>query len=53
MFVNDNSSVFTFFSEVCYNGDPFAVRIRETRGGEAKTVGKDEGGTTPYSGRER
>lgn len=51
MFVNDNSSVFTFFSEVCYNGDPFTVRIRETRGGETKTVGRDEGGTTPYSGR--
>jgi hypothetical protein len=51
MFVNDNSSIFAFFNEVCYNGDPFTVRIRETRGAETKTVGRDEGGTTPYSGR--
>ena len=50
MFVNDRSSVFTFFAEVCYSGDPFAVRIQETRGGETKSVGKDEGGTLPYSG---
>ncbi len=50
MFVNDNSSVFAFFAEVCFNGDPFAVRIQETRGGETKTVGKDEGKTLPYSG---
>jgi hypothetical protein len=53
MFVNDNSSVFTYFSEVCYNGDPFTILIRETRRGETKSVGKDEGGTTPYSGRAR
>ncbi len=50
MFVNENSSVFAFFSEVCYNGDPFAVRIKETRGNEMKTIGKDEGNTLPYSG---
>ena len=50
MFVNENSSVWAFFSEVCFNGDPFAVRIVETRGGETKTVGKAEGRTAPYSG---
>ena len=50
MFVNDNSSVFTFFGEVCYNGDPFAVRIKETRGGETKIMGKGDGSTAPYSG---
>ena len=50
MFVNDNSSVFTFFAEVCYSGDPFAVRIQETRGTEARSVVKDEGNTRPYSG---
>lgn len=49
MFVNENSSVFAFFSEVCYNGDPFAIRIKETRGGETRTVGKDQGHTLPYS----
>ena len=40
-----------FFTEVCFNGDPFAVRIKETRGGETKTVGKGDGRTAPYSGR--
>ena len=29
MFVNDNSSMFAFFGEVCYNGDPFATLIPE------------------------
>ena len=53
MFVNDNSSVFTFFSEVCNNGAPFTRRIKETRGTESKLIGKDEGGTAPYSGYRR
>lgn len=51
MFVNTDSSVWAFFSEVCYNGDPFHVRVSETRGTEAKTLGKDDGHTAPYSGR--
>jgi len=50
MFVNDNSSVWSFFGEVCYTGDPFAVRIRETRGRETKTLDKDEAHAVPYSG---
>jgi len=50
MFVNTDSSVWAFFSEVCYNGDPFAVRILETRGAATKTVSKDEGHSAPYSG---
>ena len=51
MFVNTDSSVWAFFSEVCSNDDPFAVRIVETRGAETKTVGKGDGHTAPYSGR--
>ena len=52
MFVTENASTFAFFNEVCYSGDPFTTLIRETRGGETKTVAKGEGGTTPYiSGR--
>ena len=51
MFVNTDSSVWAFFGEVCYSGDPFAVRITETRGAETKAVGKTDGNTTPYSGR--
>ena len=53
MMVNADSSVFTFFSEVCFNGDPFAVRIRETRGGETRSVDREGGDTAPYSGRPR
>lgn len=51
MFVNDDSSVWSFFSEVCYNGDPFATRVKETRGGETKVILKADGSTAPYSGR--
>jgi hypothetical protein len=51
MFVTDNSSVFTFFNEVCYNGDPFATLIRETRNGSLKTVHRGEGTTAPYASR--
>jgi hypothetical protein len=51
MFVNRDSAVWAFFSEVCYNGDPFAVRVQETRGSETKNLGKEQGPTTPYSGR--
>ncbi len=48
MFVSDNSSVFTFFNEVCYNGDPFTTLIRETRNGSVITVNRGDGTTTPY-----
>ena len=50
MFVNDDSSVWAFFGEVCFNADPFATIIQETRGGETKTLGKGEAHTLPYSG---
>jgi hypothetical protein len=50
MFVNTDSSVWVFFGEVCYNGDPFMVRVVEKRGAETKTIGKGDGHTTPYSG---
>ncbi len=50
MFVNEASSVFAYFAEVCFNGDPFKTLIREVRGGEVRTVERGAGGTTPYSG---
>jgi hypothetical protein len=50
MFVNHESSIWAFFGEVCYNGDPFIKLIEETRGGVVKTLGK-EADTAPYSGR--
>ena len=51
MFVTTDSSVWAFFGEVCYSGDPFAVRVSETRGGETRILGREDGTTTPYSGR--
>jgi hypothetical protein len=50
MFINDASSVFVFFGEVCFNGDPFQTLVRETREGETRTVERGRGGTAPYSG---
>ena len=50
MFVNDNSSVFAFFAEVCYNGDPFAILVSEKRGEQVKAVRRGEGSTLPYIG---
>lgn len=50
MFINDNSSVWAFFGEVCYNGDPYKVLVRETRDGVTKELGRDDGKTLPYSG---
>ena len=51
MFVTDNSSVFTFFNEICYSGDPFATLIRETRLQKVKSVMRGEGTTAPYATR--
>jgi hypothetical protein len=50
MFVNRDSSLFTFFGEVCFNGDPFTVLVRETRGGETRELRPGGGGTWPYVG---
>ncbi|MEO8271877.1 MAG: hypothetical protein ABI557_19295, partial [Aureliella sp.] len=50
MFVNTDSSVWVFFNEVCYSGDPFQILITETRGNQTKEVGKGTGGTWPYAG---
>lgn len=51
MFVNHNSSVFTFFAEVCYNGDPFETLIREARNRFEKTLKRGEGTTAPSASR--
>jgi hypothetical protein len=53
MFINDNSTVFACFREVCYNGDPFQVSIRETRGPATKDIRAAESSTWPYSGTPR
>ena len=51
MFVNEASSVWAFFGEVCYTGDPFATLVRETRGGEMRELVPASASTAPYSGR--
>ena len=48
MFMTDNSSVFTFFNEVCYSGDPFQTLIRETRDQSSKSILRGHGSTAPY-----
>ncbi len=51
MFVTEQSSVFAFFNEICFNGDPFTTLIKESQQGETKTLKRGEGQTTPYSAR--
>jgi len=48
MFINDNATIFAYFGEVCYNGEPFATLVRETRGNLTKNIQSGEGGTMPY-----
>lgn len=50
MFVTEDSSVFAYFSEVCYSGDPFATLIRETRDDVVRIVERGQGGIAPYIG---
>lgn len=48
MFVNRDSAVFAYFGEICYNGDPFATLIKETRAGKTRTIQRGEADTMPY-----
>ena len=48
MFVNDQSTVFAFFGETCFTGDPFSVLIEETHQKQTNVIKRGEGGTTPY-----
>jgi len=48
MFVTTDSSVFAFFGEICFSGDPFQTLIKETRQGKTETVGRGQGHTAPY-----
>jgi len=48
MFVTTDSSIFAYFSEVCYTGDPFQTIVNETRGGSTKTILRGGGETVPY-----
>jgi hypothetical protein len=50
MFVTENASIFAYFHEVCYTGDPFATLVRETRNGVTQIVERGQGGIAPYIG---
>lgn len=50
MFLSRDSAIWTFFGEVCFNGDPFQTLIRETRGRETKELRQDEGSVRPFAG---
>ena len=51
MFVNEDSSVWAFLNEVCYNNVPFWVIIQEKRGNEIRSIERGEKRALPYSGR--
>ncbi len=51
MFVTHDAEVFTFFSEVCFNGNPFSTLVDEIRGEKQSAIRRGEGHTLPYSGR--
>ncbi|MGV3605889.1 MAG: glycosyl hydrolase family 28-related protein [Planctomycetaceae bacterium] len=48
MFVTKDASVFAFFGEVCFNGDPFETIISETQKSNTKVLRRGEGSTLPY-----
>ena len=48
MFVTEDASVFAFFNEVCFSGDPFAILIRETHAGQTREIKREQGGVAPY-----
>jgi len=50
MFVTEDASVFAYFNEICYTGDPFTTLIRETRDDVTKIVERGQGGIAPYVG---
>ncbi|MBL9136210.1 MAG: hypothetical protein JNK85_10095 [Verrucomicrobiales bacterium] len=51
MFVNEDSEFFAYFTEICFNGDPFQTLVKESRGGEVRILRRGEGHTTPYLSR--
>lgn len=51
MFVTNNSSVYAFFNEVCFNGDPFVRIIEETQGKRKKLLNRENANSAPYSAR--
>lgn len=50
MFVTEDASAFAFFTEMCYNGEPYTMLIREKRNGVTKEVKRGDGSVAPYVG---
>ncbi len=48
MFVNENSSIFAFFAEVCFNGDPFVELVLDRQKGHLRSVKQREGDCLPF-----
>ncbi len=51
MFVTRDSSVFAYFGEICYTGDPCIDLIDETQGGKRNKLARGKGDTFPYVSR--
>lgn len=51
MFVSENSEFFAYFTEICFNGDPYQTLVRESRAGEVRILRRGEGHVTPFLGR--
>lgn len=49
MFVTEDASTFSFFTEVCFNGEPFETLVSETQNGKTVVVRRGEGTTAPYA----
>ncbi|MCU0719352.1 MAG: glycoside hydrolase family 55 protein [Pirellula sp.] len=48
MFVTKDAALFTFFHEVCFNGDPFAMLVEESQAGVTKKLPREKAHTAPY-----
>lgn len=51
MFVTEDASTVSFFTEVCFNGDPFETLVSETQNGKRVVVRRGAGTTAPYVSR--
>lgn len=51
MFVTQDASLFAYFHEVCFNGDPFLHIVQETQRGRSRTLTRADAHTTPYVAR--
>lgn len=48
MLVTEDASVFAFFGEVCFTGNPFQVIVKERRQGQERSIIRGEGESLPY-----